>query len=469
MKRWARLSLIMALLMIISACGGGDDEGTATTAAAGDGGDTTETTAASGDGGETTDTTASPDMPDCSATGDTVIRWIYGAPIRQPAIDIVNEYNAMDNGVCVEIVAGPSSATDLLATYLQTFEAQSSDLDVLQIDVIWPGDLAEHLVDLNDFGAGDVTGDMFESIVQNNTVDGRLVGIPGFTDAPMLYYRTDLLEKYGFEPPTTWVELEDQARTIMEGEQSEGNPDFTGFVWQGNAYEGLTCDALEWVASNGGGTIIDKESETITINNPEAAAAIETAASWVGDISPVGVTGFQEEDSRAVWMAGNAAFMRNWPYAYSLGNADDSTIKGLFDTVPLPAAEGQASAATLGGWQQAVSNYSEHKQEAADFALWISSPEIQKRRMAEESLLPTIPSIYDDAELQAQYPFFATMKDVLANSVARPSTISAPNYNDVSLAFFNAVHSVLTGEANADDALAELELDLEDITGLSAG
>jgi len=335
--------------------------------------------------------------------------------------------------------------------------------------VIWPGDLAEHLVDLNDFGAGDVTGDMFESIVQNNTVDGRLVGIPGFTDAPMLYYRTDLLEKYGFEPPTTWVELEDQARTIMEGEQSEGNPDFTGFVWQGNAYEGLTCDALEWVASNGGGTIIDKESETITINNPEAAAAIETAASWVGDISPVGVTGFQEEDSRAVWMAGNAAFMRNWPYAYSLGNADDSTIKGLFDTVPLPAAEGQASAATLGGWQQAVSNYSEHKQEAADFALWISSPEIQKRRMAEESLLPTIPSIYDDAELQAQYPFFATMKDVLANSVARPSTISAPNYNDVSLAFFNAVHSVLTGEANADDALAELELDLEDITGLSAG
>ena len=121
----------------------------------------------------------------------------------------------------------------------------------MQIDVIWPGDLAEHLVDLNEYGAADVTPEHFEAIVVNNTVDGALVGMPWFTDGGLLYYRTDLLEKYGYDgPPVTWDELEEMAQTIMDGERADGNQDFWGFVWQGNAYEGLTCDALEWIYSS---------------------------------------------------------------------------------------------------------------------------------------------------------------------------------------------------------------------------
>src|SRR5690606_40808892 len=136
-----------------------------------------------------------------------------------------------------------------------------------QVDVIWPGIIAEWAEDLKPaLGALD---NNFKAIVDNNTVDGKLVAAPYYTDAGLLYYRTDLLEKYGFQPPQTWAELEEQARTIQEGERAT-NPDFWGYVWQGKAYEGLTCNALEWQVSYGGGFIVEPDG-TVSLNNPQVA------------------------------------------------------------------------------------------------------------------------------------------------------------------------------------------------------
>jgi trehalose/maltose transport system substrate-binding protein len=382
-----------------------------------------------------------------------------------------DRYMDQNPGVMIEVLETPDLATDRLGLYLQFFEAQSAAVDVYQIDVIWPGDLAEHLVDLYEYGAEDVADLHFPAIIENNTVDGSLVGIPWFTDAGLLYYRTDLLEEYGFDgPPETWEELEEMAQAIQEGEREAGNQDFWGFVWQGNAYEGLTCDGIEWVASHGGGTIVSPD-QVITINNPNAIESIERAASWVGDISPPGVTGFAEEDSRAVWQAGNAAFMRNWPYAYSLGNEPDSPIAGQFDVAPLPAgpgADGQ-SAACLGGWQLAVSQYSQNPEIAADVAFFLASEEEQKIRAIEGSLNPTIMDLYEDSEVLEAVPFMGALFDVFTGAVARPSTATAPQYNQVSELFFTAVHNVLTGATDAETALEELELDLEDLLGFEVG
>ncbi|RKD29579.1 ABC transporter substrate-binding protein [Thermohalobacter berrensis] len=368
----------------------------------------------------------------------------------------------------VKVLDTPDLAQDRLGLYLQFLEAKSPEVDVYQIDVIWPGDLADHFVDLNKYGAKEVADDHFEALIQNNTVDGRLVAIPWFTDAGLLYYRADLLEKYNLEVPKTWDELEKAAKTIQEGERKAGNEDFWGFVWQGDAYEGLTCDALEWVASNGGGTIISPDKK-ITINNPNAVEIIDKAASWVGTISPEGVTGMAEEDARNIWQAGNAAFMRNWPYAYKLGNSDDSAIKGKFDVAPLPAGKSGKGAATLGGWQLAVSKYSKHPDVAADVALFFASPEVQKMRATEGSFNPTIKSLYKDEDILEASPFMGKLYDVFINAVARPSTATAPNYNKVSTLFFKAVYSVLTGEKDAQTALEELELDLQDVTGFEVG
>jgi trehalose/maltose transport system substrate-binding protein len=333
------------------------------------------------------------------------------------------------------------------------------------IDVIWPGILAIHALDLS--GAiGWQDQQYFDRIVQNNTVGDVLVGIPWYTDAGILYYRTDLLEKHGFEgPPTTWMELQDMAATIQEAERAE-NPDFYGFVWQGGAYEGLTCNALEWQVSNGGGNIVESDL-VVSVNNPQAIAAFEMARGWVGTISPKGVTTYKEEDARGVWQAGNAALMRNWPYAYSLGAADDSLIKGKFDVTQVPMGEGEGAqhADTLGGWQIMVSKYSESPEAATAFAQYMTSRELQKAHAIELSRLPTIVELYGDEEVLAANEFFGRLKDVfLGGAVARPSTATADLYNEVSTAYFTAVNEILSGQApDAAARVAQLADQLETI------
>lgn len=405
------------------------------------------------------------------ASAQTVITVAGGAvgqelELTQAAIE---RYMELNPDVTIEVVQTGDFVEDRLGFYLQLFEAQSPDVDVFQIDVIWPGDLATHFVDLYEYGAREVASQHFDAIIENNTVDGKLIGIPWFTDAGLLYYRTDLLEKYGYAgPPATWNELETMAAAIQEGERAAGNSDFWGFVWQGNAYEGLTCDALEWIASSNGGTIVSPDG-VITINNAAAIDIVDQAAGWVGTISPNGVTSFGEEDARNMWQAGNAAFMRNWPYAYSLGNSADSAVAGLFDVSPLPAGEGGSPAATLGGWQLAVSKYSDDIATAADVALFLASYDEQKYRAVQGSLNPTIKALYQDADVLEAAPFFGSLYDVFINATARPSTATSPQYSQVSRAFYTAVHSVLTGEEDADVALELLELDLIDLTGFPTG
>ncbi|WP_436092453.1 ABC transporter substrate-binding protein [Devosia sp. LjRoot16] len=370
-----------------------------------------------------------------------------------------------ETGNKVTVVPMPSSTTDQFGQYKLWLAAGNSDIDVYQTDVIWAPQLADQFLDLTD-AAKDVAANHFPSIIESQTVNGKLVALPAFTDAPALYYRKDLLEKYGKTPPKTWAELTATAQEIQDKERAAGNPDMQGFVFQGNAYEGLTCNALEWVMSNGGGQIVEPDG-TISINNEKAAAAIDMVKGWVGTISPQGVLAYQEEESRGVWQLGNAVFMRNWPYAYQLGNGDDSAVKGKFDVVPLPMGDGEGarSAATLGGWNVAVSKYSKAPEEAIKLALFLSSTEVQKERAIKQSNLPTIVSLYDDADVAAAQPIIPNWKEVFQNAVPRPSAPTKVKYNEVSSLFWSAVHDTLSGNGTAAENLELLEAKLTELKG----
>ena len=144
---------------------------------------------------------------------------------------------------------------------------------------------APHLLDLTSRFSAEARLH-YPALIENDTVDRRLIAMPWFGDFGMLYYRTDLLQKYGFAaPPRTWDDLERQATRIRDGERAT-NRTFTGFVFQGNSYEGLTCAALEWIASAGGGSVL--EEGRVTLDNPRAVEALDRARQWVGSIAPGG-------------------------------------------------------------------------------------------------------------------------------------------------------------------------------------
>ena len=374
---------------------------------------------------------------------------------------------AQKTGNTVVVVSTPNSTSDRLALYQQQLSAQSSSIDIYQIDVTYPGILGSYFIDLSKYFSQSDLSPFIPALISNDQYEGKQVAIPWFNDAGVLYYRTDLLQKYGYSnPPTTWTELTQMAQKIQAGERANGNDKFWGYVWQGDSYEGLTCDALEWIYSFGGGTIVDPQGN-ITIDNPQAAQAINMAAGWVGTISPPGVLSYQEEDARGVWQAGNAAFMRNWPYAYSEGQSADSPIKGKFAVTVLPKADTPQGkhAATLGGWQLAVSRFSQHPAEAADLVKYLTSDSVEVDRAVKGSFLPSRLAVYDDPQVIQAHDFIHALKPVFSSAVARPSTATKDKYNQVSSAFWTAVHNVLAGQAQANQALAGLKQQLTRIKG----
>lgn len=364
----------------------------------------------------------------------------------------------------VTIVSMPESTTDQFGQYKLWLSAGSQDIDVYRLDVIWAPQVAEHFLDLKEATA-DIQDQFIPSTLEGQTVDGKLVALPMFIGAPALYYRKDLLEKYGEKVPTTWEEMTATAKKIMDGEREAGNKDMWGFVFQGAAYEGLTCNAMEWIASYGGGNFI-KPDGTINVNTPEAAKALTLAASWIGEIAPEGVLNYKEEDARGVFQSGNAVFMRNWNYAYALVTGDDSPIKDGVDVASLPSGgEGLKPAATLGGWELAVAKYSKHPEEAIELVKFLNNYESQKERAIVTSRPPTLTAVYSDPDVAAQQPFIPLWKPVLDGTLARPSAAAKRKYNEASSEFWTAVHDTLSGNGSAEDNLAKLNAKLTRLKG----
>ncbi len=368
---------------------------------------------------------------------------------------------AQQTGHSVRNFSPPSSVPDKLALYRQLFAAKSTDIDVLQIDLVWPGLLKDHLLDLLPWTRGEES-QHFKSLIDGNTVQGRLVALPWYTDAGVLYYRKDLLARYGQSVPNTWQALQDIAKRIQAAERTRGHSDFHGFLFQGKADEGLTCQALEWIASSGGGQVLASSGD-ITVRNPAAAAALDMAARWIGDIAPLGVLNHEPEDSRGVFQNGHALFMRNWPYAWALMQKEDSPVKDKVGIAPLPGQQAQGGRSAVGGWQLGVSRYSKHPELAADLVRYMTSAAVQRERAIDGGFNPTRPALYEDKVVIAANPHMPALNTIIAQGVVRPYTITGLKYPQVSQSVWYAAHDVLSGRMDGEEATARLEKRLQRI------
>lgn len=376
----------------------------------------------------------------------------------------IKERFEKQTGNQLEFIEFPAASDEKLALLQQLFAAKDEKaVDVFESDTIWVGLLDKQTLDLTD-AMGSQKDQFFAGPWQNDTVNGRLKAIPNYIDTGVLFYRKDLLEKYNEQPPKTWEEMTRIATKIQAEERKAGRKNFWGYIFQGKSYEGLTCNALEWVQSYGGGAFVD-EKGNVTVNNDKAARAFDMAKGWIGTISPKGVLGYKEEESRTVFQNGDALFMRNWPYVWQLSQAEDSPLKGKVGVAPLPAGEGGQSATALGGWQWSVNANTKNPQAAIELLKILTDDDSQKTRLKIIGHAPTRIALYEDKEVLAMAPQLTLFRDIFAQAAPRPATVTKAQYPRVSNAIFNVTFSVLNGKEDGKKAAADLERRLNRVKG----
>jgi len=373
-----------------------------------------------------------------------------GEQLRRDAIDDFTR----KTGIQVDVVPTFGTSSQQTALVLKLLNRRAASPDIYVVDVIWPGTLAEHLLDLTPY-LNEEARTHLPALLKIGTVRERVVSLPFYMNAGVLYYRDDLLKAYGYTaPPKTWEELRQMALQIQQSERRKGRKGFWGYVWQGAAYEGLTCNALEWQASFGGGHIIENDG-AISVNNAATVRAMKTATAWIGSISPMSVLSYTETDTQNVFRSRNAAFMRYWTSGFRA--IVSGMPAGFAGVAPLPSGPG-GRAQTLGGFSLAVSRYSSHVKDAAALVLYLTSAEVQTRRAIARGFLPTYAHVYQRPDLARALPEARSLFEASTRgSVLRPSSICGKNYGQVSRAYYETVHAILSRKVRPESALPDLQ------------
>jgi trehalose/maltose transport system substrate-binding protein len=382
---------------------------------------------------------------------------------RLPTEEVLQEFTR-ETGIQVKHLPAPEDNREHFLLVRKLLQQGVSTPDVYGIDCIWSGALSDYLIDLKPYLSSELPAQVPE-ILANYTVHGKLVALPYHPNVGALYYRTDLLRKYGYStPPRTWDELEKMSVRIQKGERAQGNPDFWGFIWPGSISEGFTSTALEWQVSAGGGTIIESDQK-ISVNNPNAIRAWNRAAHWIGWIAPPSVLAYEEWDaSNAFWIAGRAAFTRGWSdYLLLRERGLPYRDRGGITSIP---GESTVRASTFGGFALGVARASTHRVEAIRLVQFLSRRAARAQADPNRPEMPKSSQVFEVPRILTKiYPSLEPGIAPGAENVERPSTVSGANYDAVSLAYVQAVHSVLSGHAKSPEAAAALEKELVRITG----
>jgi len=363
---------------------------------------------------------------------------------------IIADFEVNHPGIKVIQEIGPSSSTEFHDLVTQKLRNRDAEMDVFFMDVVWPAEFAAAgwALPVDQFFPPTAQSGFLDAPVKANTYAGHIYGIPMFVDAGMLYYRKDLLAKYQLRPPDTWPELVRQAQFIISQER---DPYLTGYSAQFKQYEGLVCNMMEFILSNGG-ALWDEQRLKSAVHTAQAMEAVRFVRDdIVRLIANRGILAYQESESLALFTQGRAVFHRNWPYAWEASNdSGQSKVAGRVGVMPLPAFSGQKSAATLGGWQLAISRFSRHPQLAWEFVQFMTSSETQKRIALGTGRAPARKDLYHDPEILKRSPQFQSQFETFTLATPRPRTpVYLPLSNILQRYFSSAI-------AIADSNIEEL-------------
>jgi multiple sugar transport system substrate-binding protein len=372
---------------------------------------------------------------------------------------VLDGWNADHPDEQARLIELPESADAQRQQMIQNAQAQSDAYDVLVVDNVWTAEFAANRY-IDELPQDQFPMDEFlPPVINSAKYLDKLYAVPNSSDGGMLYYRTDLMEAAGItNPPKTWSEMIDDCAKINATDEGKDVPCYAG---QFEKYEGLTVNAAEAINSAGG--VITEEDGTPNVNTPEAKAGLDFLVNGFkeGYIPKEAIT-YKEEEGRRAFMEGRLIFHRQWPYQYNLANADDgsSQVNGKFDVAPLPGLDGPG-VSSLGGHALGISSYSKNKATALDFIKFYTSKENSQKYLELASQAPVYTSIYDDPELQKQFPYLPVLKESILTAIPRPKVVQ---YGDATLAIQDAAYGALTGSLTTDEALQQLQSKLEEIT-----
>ncbi|MDO6658221.1 ABC transporter substrate-binding protein [Anaerobacillus sp. 1_MG-2023] len=430
MKNSKLLFIVLALILVLSACSSSNNSSSNNNSSG-------DENASSGDEEKVTLVYARGK----DATGSTDV--------------MVEEFMKQNPNIEIEFREMPTDTGAQHDAYVTMLNAESSEIDVFDIDVIWPAEFAQagYVLPLDRFIEKDGINmdDYNQGPVTAATFNGKQWAMPKFIDTGMLFYRSDLVT----EAPKTWDDLMTQASEL----KGEDGTKF-GYLMQAKQYEGLVTNAVEFVGSYGG-AFIDENGEVV-INSPEAIKGISKMVEIANsDFVPGNINTFTEVESHTAFIEGQSPFIRNWPYQFALANDEEqSKIVGNVEVAPLP--EGDAgSASALGGWMAAINNFSEHPQEAWEFLKFMTGKEGQKIDAIKGSHAPTIPALFEDEEIIEANPFFGEegFQTALEAAVSRPV---APNYPEISEIIQIHISKAIAGEETPEEAAAAMEKEMNE-------
>ncbi|MEO0407088.1 MAG: ABC transporter substrate-binding protein [Cyanobacteria bacterium P01_A01_bin.135] len=366
---------------------------------------------------------------------------------------IVEAFEAANPDIDLVIVEGPNATNLVEDLYTSSFLLGDSPYDLVYMDIVWVQKFAAAgwLLPLSDRVSDADLADFLEGDINGSRLDGELYRMPFRSDGGMLYYRTDLLAEIGAQPPETVTELMEISKQLQES----GATDW-GYLWQGRQYEGLSAMFVEMLEGFGG-FWVDADSREVGLDQPEAIAAVEFLLNTIQEnVSPSGVTNYQEEEARRLFQSGGSAFMRNWPYAWALVNGDDSPIAGNVGIKPMVYQSGESSGACQGGWGLGIAKSSPHPDEAWRVAEFFASPEAQRQFVLESAYVPSRRALFTDPEIVAKYPHYPDLLTVVESAVLRPPIAQYAQASDILQRYLSAAFTGrLTPEAAMQRAAAE--------------
>jgi multiple sugar transport system substrate-binding protein len=388
------------------------------------------------------------DGPTVTASGP--ITFATGPDLTGYVHPLVDKWNASHPAEKVTLLELPDAADDQHAQMVTNLQAKSDRYDVLNIDIVWTAEFADAgwtiPLDRRQFPL-----DQFlKPVVDTAIFGGKLYGVPYTSNAGLLYYRKDILDKAGKKPPKTWAQLRRLAKTVAPKYGLEG------YAGQFLPYEGLTVNFAEAVQSAGGAILTD-DGTKVAVNSPQARRGLDFLVrgfreGWI----PKKSLTFKEEESRQEFQSERLLFLRNWPYVYGLVSRAGSKVRGKVGVTLLPG-EGGMGSSSLGGANLAVSAYSRHQKTAIAFIKYLTSLQSERDALTQGSFPPVWARLYDDPALIRRFPYLPVLKQSIL--AAKPRPVS-PNYNQVSLAISNAVSGALSFRQTPDAAISQMAGDL---------